>query len=252
MRQLSEEELKIFEWQLDVPGFGIEGQTKLKNTTALISRTGGLGGPLAFQLASAGVGKLILAHAGNLKHSDLNRQILMKHEGLGKPRAESSLETLKRFNPNIEIETIQENITEENAKSLVSKADIVFDCAPLFEERFALNKQCILQNKPLIDCAMYNMECQLINIIPGKTPCLNCIFPEIPKQWKRKFPVFGAVSSLIASIGAIEGLKLLTNFGPVMTNEMLYINTNTLNFQRIPIKRNPQCKTCSHLYNGEK
>ena len=81
---LTEEDRAIYEWQLDVTGFGEEGQEKLRNTTALVSRIGGLGGPIAFALAAAGIGKLILAHAGNLRKDDLNRQILMQWEGLGK------------------------------------------------------------------------------------------------------------------------------------------------------------------------
>ena len=77
---LTDDDLATHAWQLDVPGFGEAGQEKLKNCTALVSRIGGLGGPLAFSLAAAGVGKLILAHAGDLKPSDLNRQILMTRD----------------------------------------------------------------------------------------------------------------------------------------------------------------------------
>ena len=87
-----------------VPGRCEEGQEKLRDTTVLVSRIGGLGGPVAFSLAAAGIGKLILVHAGNLRKDDLNRQILMRWEGLGKPRVQSAAETLSAFNPGIEIE----------------------------------------------------------------------------------------------------------------------------------------------------
>jgi len=247
LKELTDEDLKIYEWQLDIPGHGVEGQKKLKNCVALISRTGGLGGPLAFQLASAGVGKLILAHGGDLKHSDLNRQILMKHDDIGKPRCEIAYETLKRFNPNIEVEIINSNISEDNVEELIERSDIVFDCAPLFEERFLMNRECVKQKKPLVDCGMYSMEGQLINIIPGKTPCLNCIFPEKPPHWKRKFPVFGAVSTLLASLGAIEGLKIISGFGEPLMNKMLYINTQTLEFKKIPITKKTNCPTCGTI-----
>ena len=138
---LTEEDRAIYEWQLDVTGFGEEGQEKLRNTTALVSRIGGLGGPIAFALAAAGIGKLILAHAGNLRKDDLNRQILMQWEGLGKPRVESAAKTLAAFNPKVEIEIHNENLSENNAAALVSKADIVFASAPLFEERFLMNQE---------------------------------------------------------------------------------------------------------------
>ena len=78
--ELKEIEREIYSWQTTVDGFGEEGQRKLKNASVMISRVGGLGGLVAYELAAAGIGKLILAHGGNLKPSDLNRQLLMKDE----------------------------------------------------------------------------------------------------------------------------------------------------------------------------
>ena len=75
---LTEHEKAVYEWQTWVPEFGLEGQQCLKNATVLVSRLGGLGGVVAYELAAAGVGRLILAHAGNVKPSDLNRQLLMR------------------------------------------------------------------------------------------------------------------------------------------------------------------------------
>ena len=87
---LTDAEKQQYEWQMWVPDFGEEGQEKLKNSSVLISRCGGLGGVVAYELAAAGVGRLVIAHAGNVKPSDLNRQLLMTHEGLGKSRVESA------------------------------------------------------------------------------------------------------------------------------------------------------------------
>ena len=82
-------ELAIYEWQTWVRGLGVEGQRKLKNASVLISRCGGLGGLAAYELAAAGVGKIVIAHAGNLKESDLHRQLLQTADWVGKPRIES-------------------------------------------------------------------------------------------------------------------------------------------------------------------
>ena len=73
-----------------------------------------------------------------MKPSDLNRQITMTHAGLGEPRAEQAAATLRRFNPMVEVVPVASNVTPENAAELVSQADIVFDCAPLFQERFLI------------------------------------------------------------------------------------------------------------------
>ncbi|MCB1234623.1 MAG: HesA/MoeB/ThiF family protein [Verrucomicrobiae bacterium] len=244
---MTELDRSIYEWQLDLPGFGEAGQERLRNATALVSRVGGLGGPLALSLAAAGIGKLVLAHAGDLRLDDLNRQILMRHDGVGKPRVESLKATLRAFNPHIEVEAIPENVAESNAASLVGRADIVFGAAPLFEERFLLNRECVRQRKPLIDCAMYGLEGQVIPIVPGETPCLACLYPEVPEHWRRRFPVMGAVSALAANIGAMEGLKLLAGFGEVNLNRLLYFDTAAMRFQTVKIRRDPGCSVCGEI-----
>lgn len=241
---LEELDRKIYEWQLGIPGFGETGQEKLRGATALISRTGGLGGPLAFSLAAAGIGKLILAHAGNARLDDLNRQILMRFDDVGKPRVKSMAATLGDFNPHVKVEAVPENIAEHNASALVGQADIVFGAAPLFEERFLLNRECVRQRKPLIDCAMFNLEGQVIPILPGKSACLACLYPEMPPHWRRVFPVLGAVSALAANIGAIEGIKLLAGFGEVNAGRMIYFDAAAMRFQTIVLKRDPNCNVC--------
>lgn len=242
---LTEEEKAIYEWQMWIDGFGEAAQEKLKGATALVSRCGGLGGPLCYHLASAGIGRLIIAHAGNVKQSDLNRQILMTHDWLGKPRVESAKRRLNELNPRMEVIAVQENISEANVDRLVGEADIVFDCAPLFSERFAMNKACVEQGKPMIEAAMFEMEGQVTTILPGKSPCLSCIYPEDPPQWKRQFPVLGAVSSMAASIAAVEGIKVLTGLGETLAGTILYYDSRSMNFQRIPAFRRLDCPICS-------
>ncbi|MCB1099673.1 MAG: HesA/MoeB/ThiF family protein [Verrucomicrobiae bacterium] len=241
---LTDDDRATYAWQLDVPGFGEAGQEKLRNCKALVSRVGGLGGPLAFSLAAAGVGKLILAHAGDLKPSDLNRQILMTREALGSSRATCATETLHRFKPEIEIVSVAENIAESNVAEMVASADIVFSCAPLFEERLLMNRECVRQNKPLIDSAMFNLEGQVTVVVPGKTACLACLYPEIPPHWKRRFPVIGAVSALVANIGAMEGIKHIAQFGQSNVGHMLLVDTSSMRIDRITLKRRSDCAVC--------
>jgi molybdopterin/thiamine biosynthesis adenylyltransferase len=241
---LTDEERATYEWQMWVDDFGEPGQEKLKGATALVSRCGGLGGPLCYHLASAGLGRIIIAHAGNIKHSDLNRQILMTHAGLGKPRAESAARRLKELNPRLEVEAVPENISEANAAELVGRADIVFDCAPLFSERFAMNRECVNQGKPMVEAAMFELQGQITTIVPGETPCLACLYPADPPEWKRRFPVFGAVSSIAAAIAAMEGIKLIAGFGNTLAGTLLYYDSRSMNFQRIPVRRRPDCPVC--------
>ena len=132
--ELTGEERSIYEWQIWVDGLSESGQEKLKGATALITRVGGLGGPLAQSLAAAGIGKLILAHAGNTRLSDLNRQILQTHGQLGKSRIESCRRRLLELNPRLEIEAVPENVTEDNSARLVAGADELAARLPLVRQ----------------------------------------------------------------------------------------------------------------------
>ncbi|MDA1274968.1 MAG: HesA/MoeB/ThiF family protein [Verrucomicrobia bacterium] len=244
---LTEAERQRYAWQLDVSGFGELGQRKLKNSSVLISRVGGLGGVVAYELAAAGVGRLILAHEGNVKPSDLNRQLLMTHGWLGKPRIESAERRLRELNPNIEITAIPENISEENAQSLVEQADLIVDCAPLFEERYLLNRESVRQRKPMIECAVFELEVHITTIKPGETPCLRCVYPEQSATWTRRFPVFGAVSGAAGGLGAMEAIKVLGGFGTPLHGRLLVFDLRDMTTRTLRIRRNPLCPECSML-----
>ncbi len=235
----------IYEWQMWVPGFGEAGQLALKNASVLISRCGGVGGNVAYQLACAGVGKLILAHAGPVRANDLNRQILMTRDWIGKPRVESAARRLRDLNPDLVVESCDENIGDNNAARLVGLADVVVDCAPLFSERFAMNREAVRQKKPMIDCAMYELEARVTSILPGRTPCLACLHPTNPPAWKRDFPVFGAVAGTIGCMAAMEAIKILSGFGEPLFGRMAVCDLRSMNFQTFKIARNPTCDVCA-------
>ena len=241
---LTAEQTAIYEWQIAVPGFGLEGQKKLASASVLISRVGGLGGLVAYELAAAGIGKLVLYHAGNVRPSDLNRQLLMTHDWIGKPRIESIERRLLELNPDLEIVAIGENISEGNAGAAVAQADVVVCAAPLFSERFAMNNEAVRQKKPFVDCAMYEMEAQILNVDPGKTACLRCLYPEEPHGWKRQFPVFGAVSGSIGCLGAMEAIKIIAGFGSPLYGTMLRINMTDMTIRRLSVRRREKCQCC--------
>ena len=247
--ELTEEERATYEWQIWVPEFGEEGQRRLKNASVLVTRCGGLGSVVAYELAAAGIGKLILAHGGLVKHSDLNRQLLMTHAGLGKSRVESARRRLLELNPRLQIETLAENVTQQNVQSLVSQADVVVDCAPLFEERLLLNQEVVAQRKPMVDCAMYDLGAHLTTIIPGESPCLSCLYPEPPQMWRREFPVFGAVSGMVGCLGAMEAIKILARFGETLSGKLVTCNLRDMTFRTMTIQRDPNCSICASLYS---
>jgi molybdopterin/thiamine biosynthesis adenylyltransferase len=241
---LTTEEQAVYEWQMWVPGMGDEGQRKLKAASVLISRVGGLGGLVALELAAAGVGRLILAHAGDLRPSDLNRQLLQTHDHIGKPRIESIVRRLRELNPRCDIVGVPENVSADNADALVAQADLVVDAAPLFQERLALNAAAFRARKPMVECAMHTLEASVTTFVPGKTGCLACYVPEVPPTWTRQFPVFGAVSGTAACVGALEVIKLITGLGTTLQGEMLSMNLATMQFRKVRLPRRDDCAVC--------
>ena len=232
-----------------VRDFEEDGQRKLKNASVLVSRCGGVGGAVAYQLAAAGVGRLVIAHGGNIQASDLNRQLLTTHDAVGTSRIQSIERRLRELNPRVEIVGVDENVNEHNAASLVEQADVVVDCAPLFEERFLLNENAVRLGKPMVECAMFDLEGRITTILPGKTACLRCLYPQFPTDWKRQFPVFGAVAGTVGCMGAMEAIKLIAQFGEPLANRQLIYDWRDFSFRTIRLQRNAECPCCGDQAN---
>lgn len=242
---LNDEERATYEWQITVADFGEAGQEKLKGATVLVSRCGGLGSVVCYELAAAGIGNLVLAHGGNVKHSDLNRQLLMTYDWLGKPRIETVERRLLDLNPRLNIRGVAENVSEENVSDLMDGVDVVIDCAPLFEERYAMNREAWSRGIPIVECAMFDLDAQITTMVPGKTACLRCLHPETPPVWKRQFPVFGAVSGTIGCLAAMEAVKLIAGFGECLLNRMMLFDMRSMKVRQHRIEPRNGCPVCS-------
>ncbi len=225
---------------------GTEGQRKLNDSTVFIAGIGGLGGTAAIYLAAAGIGKLIIAHEGQISLPDLNRQILMDNSKVGETRIDCAVESLKRINPEVCVEAYPERIHYERAKIWVQSADIVIDARYDFPERYELNRLCVDYGKPMVEAAMYGMEISLTTIVPGKTPCLACIYPDQNHPWEPLgFPVLGATSGIAGCLAAIESIKLISGIGTPYANKLYRIDTLNFSAYSVSIKRNSNCNCCS-------
>jgi len=244
-KQLTHTELERYRRQMMLPGFSVHHQKRLKNSSALIAGVGGLGGTAALYLAAAGIGRMILAHAGNLTLSNMNRQILMKNR-IGESRVVLAKKSIVEMNPEVEIEIVDERISEANAESLLETVQVALSARPNFEERRALNKVCIEKGIPMVEAAMNGMEGYIFNVIPHITSCIHCVYPEDDPSWKELgFPVLGAVSGMLGCIMAIESIKLMTGYGKPLLSEMLVFDTMDMQFRKVRISRNDQCGVCA-------
>ncbi|MEH2154437.1 HesA/MoeB/ThiF family protein [Nostoc sp.] len=248
---LTPSELERYHRQMMLPNFGEAGQKRLKSATVLVTGVGGLGGTSALYLAVAGVGRLILVRGGDLRLDDMNRQVLMTNDWVGKPRVFKARETLQAINPDIQVEAVHDYVTKENVDSLVQSADIAVDCAHNFTERNLLNQACVRWQKPMVEAAMDGMEAYLTTIIPGVTPCLSCLFPEKPDWDQRGFAVLGAVSGTLACLSALEVIKLITKFSEPLLSQLLTIDLMRMEFARRNSYHDPSCLVCGSRSRSE-
>ncbi len=251
-KPLSHGERDRYRRQMILPGFTEDHQKRLKNSSALIAGVGGLGGTAALYLAAAGIGRLVLAHAGTVTLSNMNRQILMKNR-IGKSRVVQAKETIREMNPDVDIDIYDERITERNVGTLIGATRIALSARPNFEERRTLNKACIENNIPMVEAAMNGMEGYIFNVIPRVTSCVHCVFPEDDPSWKELgFPVLGAVSGMLGCIMALEAIKLLTGYGKPLFSEMLMYNTLDMDFKKLRVPRNESCEICAGAITGKR
>jgi molybdopterin-synthase adenylyltransferase len=243
--QLTPADLERYRRQLMLRGFTPGHQRCLANSTALVAGVGGLGGTAALYLAAAGIGRLVLAHAGVLTLSNMNRQVLMKNSRIGTSRVEQAKQRIQELNPDVDMEVHDERITDRNAEALLRRAQIALSARPNFEERRILNKACIGKDIPMVEAAMNGMEGYLFNVIPKVASCIHCVYPEDDPSWMELgFPVLGAVSGMLGCMMALEAIKLLTGYGKPLLSEMLVFNVFDMDFRKVKIPRNVLCEVC--------
>jgi len=247
LMELSREELERYDRQMRIPGFGVEGQLKLKKASVLVAGLGGLGCPASIYLTAAGVGKLLLVDKETVELSNLNRQILHWTPDVNRLKVESAVEKLRQLNPAVDVEGISMEITEDNVYDLVRKVDLVVDGMDNFKTRFLLNEACVRYSRPFIHAAVYGLEGRLLTVIPGRGPCFRCLIPEEPPEVK-PFPVLGTTPAVMATLQATEAIKLIVGIGEPLVGRMLVFNGLTSTFYEINVKRSASCPTCGDLH----
>jgi molybdopterin/thiamine biosynthesis adenylyltransferase len=243
---LSESERIRYNRQLKIPDFGEEGQKRLRNSHVVIIGIGGLGCASATYLTAAGVGRMKIIDFDVVELSNLNRQVLYWEEDIGEKKVVIAQRKLSKLNPGTEIIPIAARVTEENISELIDGAQVVLDGLDNFSTRLTVNSACIRQRIPFIHGGVSRFRGLVTTIIPGETACLACVYPgESPGG--EGLGVLGAVPAVVASIQALEAIKLIIGHGPSLAGKLLRYNGNEMKFRIHEIERNKGCKVCSSL-----
>ncbi len=243
--KLTDSELARYARQLSVPGWGAEGQLRLKSAAVFVAGVGGLGCPAATYLASAGVGKLIVCDADRVDRPNLNRQFFYSSSDVGRDKAPIARERLLQMNPSIEVEALTAEIDRQSASTLIGGSDVILDCLDNLETRFALNRAAIAARTPMIYAAVSELTGHLTFLNPPATPCLECFLTRIPPPVEPAIPGFTA--GIVGALQAMEAVKFLIGHGEILAGRLLVMEGAEPRVDVIEIERDPGCPACRGL-----
>lgn len=225
-----------------VPEVGIKGQKKLSDAKVLVCGAGGLGSTVIVNLASLGVGHIGIIDNDTVELSNLNRQYIHNLSSLKHPKTDSAKAWVQNYNRDIQTETFKIRLDKKNYIDIVAKYDILADCFDSFESKFLLNDISLKMQKPLIHAGVTEFSGQVMTIIPNKSACLRCIFPDANLDACVAKGVVSPAVSLIASVQSMEILKLIINKGSLLTNKILSIDGLNARFKVLNVKKNSACE----------
>jgi len=246
--ELSHEEILRYSRHLLIPEVGLEGQRKLKASSALVVGTGGLGSPVALYLAAAGVGHIGLVDFDVVDTSNLQRQVIHGRSTVGKLKVESARAKLHDLNSDIQVDIYNEPFTSENAIRIAQNYDVLIDGTDNFPTRYLTNDVCVLLGKPNVYGSIFRFDGQLSVFDARQGPCYRCLFPEPPPPGLvpscAEGGVLGVLPGTIGTLQATEALKILLGIGDTMIGRLLLYNALDMSFDFVKLKKNPKCRVC--------
>ena len=247
--------LERYSRQMRVPGFGKAGQERLLNSRVTLCGVGALGTVLANTLVRAGVGFLRVIDRDFVEPSNLQRQVLFDEADVASnmPKAEAAAVKLRQINSGVVIEPIVADINRTNIEDFCRDADLILDGTDNFEIRYLINDVSIKQNKPWVYGGAVGTEGMSMTIVPGETPCLQCVFEASPGPGEvgtcETAGVLGPIVSIIASFQAAEALKLLSGNKAAINKELFTINLWDNTSRRVKVAplmgRKGKCPCCA-------
>jgi molybdopterin/thiamine biosynthesis adenylyltransferase len=228
---------------------GIEGQQRLLDARALIIGLGGLGSPAALYLAASGVGHLTLCDHDTVDFSNLQRQIIHRTSAVGQTKVASAQAVLHDINPDVECIGLHIRADEKRLNELIAQTDVVLDCSDNFDTRYAVNRACLRQRKPLVSGAavQFHGQVAVFDFRRSDSPCYNCLFPEEQQAAELRCATTGVLAPLVGIIGALqaaEALKLLMDIELGLSGRLLSLNALDMNILQTRMSRDPACSTC--------
>jgi adenylyltransferase/sulfurtransferase len=231
-------------------GIGETGQNRIAGSTLLIIGCGALGTMLANHLVRAGVGTVRIADRDYVELSNLQRQVLFDETDVNRqlPKAVAAVEKLKRVNSDIRIEPLVLDVNPKNIESMLTQIDLVLDATDNMETRYLINDACVKHKIPWVYGGVIGATGMTMDVIPGKTACLQCLSEAPPAPGSMPTceteGVLSGAPAVIASVQATEALKIMVGHHRV-GGELVHIDLWENEFNRFQVNRRPDCAACA-------
>ncbi|MEP7074639.1 MAG: ThiF family adenylyltransferase [Acidobacteriota bacterium] len=235
---------------------GREGQQRLGDSSVLLVGCGALGASHAEMLSRAGVGKLRIVDRDFVEFTNLQRQTLFKESDAAErlPKAVAAQKRIAEINSETQVEPIVADVNNSNIEDLIDDCDLVLDGTDNFQVRYLINDACVKYNKTWIYGAAVSSYGTTMTIVPEETPCLRCLFDEMPDVGSTPTcDTAGVIMPIIATVSAAqvtEALKILTGNAASLHRSLLQFDVWQNETKRIRLNGpEPDCKTCQkHFY----
>jgi len=245
--ELSPKELDKFSRQVMLEEIGYGGQLKLKNAKVCVVGTGGLGHPIISRLATMGVGTLRIIDRDVIELSNLHRQMMFDEDDVGQVKVEVAAKKLQKLNPDCKIEPLAVSVNDYTALEVIEGCDVVIDALDSVNARYALNKACVEFEIPFVTGAAVGTSGQAFTILPKKSACYFCMFPELDEDTMPTCSIEGVHPPILSIVGAIEvaeAVKIILGKNPNLSERILHIDLENLDFNSTRTFRAEECPIC--------
>jgi molybdopterin/thiamine biosynthesis adenylyltransferase/molybdopterin converting factor small subunit len=245
--ELSAKELDRFSRQVMLEEIGYNGQLKLKNAKVCVVGTGGLGNPITSRLAAMGIGTLRIVDRDVIELSNLHRQTMFDEDDVGQVKVEVAEKKLSKLNPDCKIEALAVSVNDYTALEVIEGCDVVIDALDSVNARYALNKACVKFGIPFVTGAAVGVSGQAFTVLPKESACYYCMFPELDEDTMPTCSIEGVHPSILSIVGGIEvaeAVKIILGKKPSLSERILHIDLENLDFNSTRTFRAEECPIC--------
>ncbi len=248
--KFSAEQLERYSRQIILKGVGAKGQKALLSSSVLVIGAGGLGSPAIMYLAASGVGHIGIADFDNVALSNLQRQIIHRTEAVGTAKVLSARSTVAAINPAVKVDIYENGVNADNIDEIISGYDFIIDGTDSISAKLLINDACVQNHKPFCYGGVLGFDGQLMTCVPGKSPCLRCIFggapPDDECETCSSVGVMGTLTGIIGTLQALEAQKYIIGTGELLTGQMLMFDGLRASFRKVSFSGAEPCSICKN------